>query len=208
MKNPEIDNYLAEGCGRCPFGGTVDCKVHNWPQELAQLRRIVLSCGLAEELKWSVPCYTFQHKNILIVSAFKHYASISFFKGALLKDPYQLLEKPGENSQAGRLIKFTAYDDILAQEDILKTYIYEAIEVEKAGLEVSLKKTDAYSMPEELTLKLTEDPDFKKAFELLTPGRQRGYLLHFSQPKQAKTRLARIEKCRDKIFNGKGFNEY
>ncbi|WP_186756585.1 YdeI/OmpD-associated family protein [Echinicola salinicaeni] len=205
--NNKIDNYLNEGCGRCPLGGTPDCKVHKWTEELLQLRRIALDCGLTEELKWSVPCYTYKKKNILIISAFKAYAAISFFKGALLQDQAKLLEKPGENTQAGRLIKYQSVSDILQQESTIKAYIYEAIEVEKSGLNVEVKNTDQYEVPGELQEALEENPDFKSAFEALTPGRQRGYLLHFSQAKQSKTRMARIEKCMPKIFEGKGFND-
>lgn len=204
--NPQIDHYLRDGCGRCPLGGTPDCKVHNWPQELKKLRTIVLDCGLTEELKWGVPCYTFQNNNILIVSALKDYCTLSFFKGALLSDTKGILQKPGENTQAARLIKFTSPSAITAMEDILKAYIFEAIEVEKAGLEVVFKK-NTEPFPKELENKLAEDPAFKAAFEALTPGRQRGYVLHFSQPKQSTTRESRIEKCIPKIMEGKGFND-
>ncbi len=204
--NPQIDNYLSEGCGRCPLGGTPDCKVHHWPQELKKLRTIVLDCGLTEELKWGVPCYTFHDKNVLIVSALKDYAALSFFKGALLSDTNGILQKPGENTQAARLIKFTSLPEIVAMEDILKAYIFEAIEVEKAGLAVVFK-TNPEPIPEELQHKLDQDFGFKAAFEALTPGRQRGYILHFSQPKQSATRVSRIEKCIPKIMEGKGFND-
>ena len=205
--NTNVDLYFTEGCGRCPLGGTPDCKVNHWPQELKQLRRIVLDCGLTEESKWGVPCYTFQGNNIGVVSAFKEYASLSFFKGALLEDTNGILDKPGENTQAARLIKFTNARQIMEMEPILKAYIYEAIEIEKAGLKVELKKTAEYNMPEEFQKALDENPDLKTAFETLTPGRQRGYLLHFSQPKQSKTRESRIEKCTQRIFEGKGLND-
>ncbi|WP_323756388.1 YdeI/OmpD-associated family protein [Roseivirga sp.] len=205
--NTNVDLYFTEGCGRCPLGGTPDCKVNRWPQELKQLRRIVLDCGLTEESKWGVPCYTFQGNNIGIVSAFKEYASLSFFKGALLQDTNHILEKPGENTQAARLLKFTDVKQVMEMESILKTYIYEAIEVEKAGLKVPLKETSEFNMPAEFKKALYENPDLKTAFEALTPGRQRGYLLHFSQPKQSKTREARIEKCTPMIFERKGLND-
>lgn len=204
--NPQIDNYLSEGCGRCPLGGTPDCKVHNWPQELKKLRTIVLDCGLTEELKWGVPCYTFQNNNILIVSALKDYCALSFFKGALLSDTNGILQKPGENTQAARLIKFTSLPEIIGMEDILKAYIFEAIEMEKAGLEVVFKKNPE-PVPDELQRKLDKDSSFKATFEALTPGRQRCYILHFSQPKQSATRESRIEKCIPKIMEGKGFND-
>lgn len=204
--NPKVDNYLIEGCGRCALGGTPDCKVHKWTQELELLRKIVLDCELTEEVKWGVPCYTFQKKNVLIVSAFREYCSVSFFKGALLKDPMGILDKPGENSQAARLIKFTNIKEIKAVEADLKTYIYEAIEVEKKGLKVNFKKNPE-PIPEELERKFEEDPVLKTAFETLTPGRQRGYILYFSAPKQSKTRESRIEKSIGKILNGEGLHD-
>ncbi|MGB0523456.1 MAG: YdeI/OmpD-associated family protein [Flammeovirgaceae bacterium] len=202
----DIDSYLATGCGRCPLGGTPNCKVLNWQEELIQLRAFVLDCGLTEEIKWGVPCYTFQQKNILLLSALKDYCAISFFKGALLKNSHHILSKPGPNSQAARMIKFHHVDEVLALEVALKAHILEAIEVEKAGLKVSFKQNPE-PIPEELQLKLAEDPIFRAAFEALTPGRQRGYIIHFSQPKQSKTRSSRIEKCVPKILNGEGLND-
>ncbi|MEQ8925519.1 MAG: YdeI/OmpD-associated family protein [Fulvivirga sp.] len=202
-----VDDYLLQGCMRCPLGGTPDCKVHSWLAELKLLRAIALDCGLKEELKWSVPCYTFQNHNVAIASAFKNYCSISFFKGALLNNESGLLEKPGENTQAARLIKFTNVKDIVSNEAAIKAIIYQAIEVERAGLEVAFKKTSEFDMPDELKDVFEKNQEFKAAFEALTPGRKRGYLLHFSQPKQSKTRTARIEKCMNKIFEGKGFND-
>lgn len=204
--NPKVDEYLLEGCGRCPLGGTPQCKVHNWEEELKMLRAIVLDCGLTETLKWGVPCYTFQQSNVLIVSAFKDYCALSFFKGALLQDTDNILEKPGENSQAARLIKFTDTGTIAEMESTLKSYIFEAVEVEKAGLKVTFKKNPE-PIPEELQNKMEEDPLLETAFAALTPGRQRGYILYFSAPKQSKTRESRIEKCREKIFMGKGLND-
>ncbi len=204
--NPQIDLYLSEGCGRCPLGGTPDCKVHLWTEELVELRRILLECGLTEELKWSVPCYTLRGKNIALLSAFKDYAAVSFFKGALLKDPHNMLTSPGKNSQSDRRLQFTAVKIILEQEKIIKGYIQNAIEVEKAGLKVSFKKNPE-PMPEELEEILSKNPDLKAAFEALSPGRQRGYILYFSAPKQAKTRYSRIEKYTSKILAGKGFHE-
>lgn len=204
--NQKVDLYLEEGCGRCSFYRTPQCKVHNWPEELKQLRRIALDCGLNEEFKWSQPCYVFQNSNILIVTAFKEYAALAFFKGALLEDPNGILVAPGENSQSARHVRFTNVKDILELEPILKAYIHEAMEVEKIGLKVNFKKSPE-PIPEELQHKFEEVPALKSAFEALTPGRQRGYILHFSQAKQAKTREARIDKCMDKIFKGKGFND-
>jgi len=204
--NPQIDTYLAEGCGRCTYHATPMCKVHLWPQELVELRRIVLDCGLQEEFKWSQPCYTFQNKNVLIVTAFKGYAAVAFFKGSLLKDTDGILITPGASSQAGRQLRFTDVGKIRDMESVIKAYIFEAIEVEKAGLQVKFKKNPE-PIPPELQEKLDTDYSFKMAFEALTPGRQRGYILHFSQPKQSKTRLSRIDKCVDKILKGEGLND-
>ena len=204
--NPKVDRYIVEGCGRCPLGGTPNCKVNSWQEELHQLRRIILDTGLTEELKWGVPCYTFEKSNIAIVSALKECCVLSFFKGALLNDQHKLLDKPGENSQAARVIRFTNVQEILQVEPILKAHIIEAIEVEKAGLKVALKKNPE-PIPEEFQKKLDEIPSLKAAFEALTPGRQRGYIIHFSQPKQSKTRASRVEKCIPMIFDGKGLHD-
>ncbi|MFC0876306.1 YdeI family protein [Saccharicrinis sp. FJH2] len=205
--NPEIDIYLSQGCMRCEFGGTPQCKVHNWTEELNLLRMIILDCGLNEELKWGVPCYTWHNKNVAIMSAFREYCALSFFKGSLLKDPERILDKPGENSQAGRLIKFTNIQQINEKEPELKAYIHEAIELEKEGREVKFKTVNEYAVPEELQHKLDEEPVLRQAFEALTPGRQKGYLIYFSQPKQSKTRETRIEKCIPRILEGKGLHE-
>lgn len=205
--NREVESYFIEGCGRCPLGGTPECKVHKWPQELKLLRNIALNCNLTEESKWEVPCYTYKGANIAIVSAFKDYAALSFFKGVLLQDEHKLLDKPGENSQSTRLFKFTSPRQITDIEDIIKAYIFEAIEAEEAGLKIKFKKNPE-PMPEELQNKLDDDPNFRSAFDALTPGRQRSYILHIGQAKQAKTRESRVEKCMPKVFTGKGFNEY
>jgi len=182
-------------------------KAEKWQKEYKKLRMILLDCGLTEELKWGVPCYTFRRKNVVLIHGFKEYCALLFHKGALLKDSEGILIQQTENVQAARQIRFTDIKEINKQEAVLKAYVFEAIEVEKAGLKVDLKKTSEYDMPEELQKKLDEDPELKAAFEALTPGRQRGYLLHFSQPKQAKTRESRIEKCMSKIFEGKGYND-
>ena len=204
--NHQVDLYLEEGCGRCSFYRTPQCKVHSWVDELRQLRRIVLECGLAEEFKWSQPCYMYQKSNVLFVVALKNYAVISFIKGALLADPHGILVAPGENSQSVRYARFTSVKEILEVEAIIKAYIYEAIEVEKLGLKLEFKR-DPEPVPEELLSKFAEVPELKSAFEALSPGRQRGYILYFSQAKQSKTREARIEKYMAKIFNGKGIND-
>ncbi|GLU44739.1 YdeI family protein [Allomuricauda sp. NBRC 101325] len=205
--NPKIDHYLSDGCGRCSLYSTPECKVHTWQEELKYLRRIVLDCGLDEELKWSVPCYTHNGHTLVMVVAFKESATLSFFKGALLRDEHGILMKPGKNSQASRVVRFTSVDEIVKLEDVLKAYIFEAIDVDKAGLKIKKKETSEYEMPEELQQKLDEDPDFKMAFEALTPGRQRGYMLYISQAKQSQTRINRIEKCIPNIYKGKGYNE-
>ena len=182
-------------------------KAKKWQLELEQLRIIVLDCGLAEELKWGVPCYTFQKSNIVLIHVFEQYCSLLFFKGVLLKDANGILIQQTENVQAARQIRFTNVREIVKMESALKTYIYEAIEVEKAGLEVDLKKTKEFIIAEEFQKKLNENPALKTAFEALTLGRQRGYLLYFSAPKQSKTRESRVEKCLQQIIDGKGLDD-
>lgn len=204
--NPEVDKYLLDGCMRCKYGGTPDCKVNNWRNELVLLRQIVLECGLDEEVKWGVPCYTDNGKNIVVVSAFKEYSSLSFFKGALLKDVHKILDKHGESSQSARLIKFTTPDQILEKKEQLRDYILEAIEIERTGKKVEFAKNPE-PIPDELLEKFEEFPALKTAFEALTPGRQRGYIIHFSQPKQSISRMGRIERCIPKILNGEGFHD-
>ena len=182
-------------------------KAKKWQEEMEKLRRISLGCGLTEELKWGKPCYTFQESNIVIIQGFKESCALLFCKGALLNDPKGILEKPGENTQAARRIRFTKVREIVEMESSLKAYIYEAIEAEKTGLEVNYKKISEFIIPEEFKNKLDEIPALKTAFEALTPGRQRGYILYFSAPKQSKTRESRVEKCMQQILNGKGFND-
>ena len=210
--NPKVDTYLVEGCGRCQHYRTPECKVHRWQDELKQLRRIVLDCGLTEELKWGMPCYTglndkAQPKNIVMVTAFRENCVLSFFKGALLEDPAGLLKSSGENSQSVRMARFTNIEDIARVKSTLKTYIFEAIELEKAGKTIEKKRISEFEIVEEFQKKLDGNPDLKTAFEALTPGRRRAYLMHFSQPKQAKTRESRINKCIPPIFEGKGLND-
>lgn len=191
--NPKTDFYFAKG--------------KNWQESLEHLRDIILECGLTEELKWGVPCYTLDKTNIVLIHKFKEYCAILFFKGALLKDPKGILIQQTENVQAARQIRFTNVKEIIKMKSTIKAYIKEAIQVEKSGLKVEFKKTKEYSVPEELKDKFEESPAFKKAFYALTPGRQRGYLLYFSSAKQAKTREARIEKYRKPIMNGKGLED-
>lgn len=188
--NPKVDFYFN--------------KAGKWQEASEQLRTIVLDCGLTEELKWGVPCYTFQQNNVLIIHGFKDYCALNFFKGVLLQDPEGILIQQTENVQAGRQIRFTSVGEITEQIPTLKAYIFEAIEVEKAGLEVPLKPTADYAVAEEFQVKLAENPALKTAFSALTPGRQRAYLLHFAAPKQAKTREARVEKYMPHILMGKG----
>lgn len=182
-------------------------KPSQWKDAYRQLRKIVLDTGLTEELKWGVPCYTFQGSNIVLIHGFKEYCALLFHKGALLKDTEDILIQQTKNVQSARQIRFTDVKEIVDREKMLKTYIHEAIEVEKAGLEVKMKKTSEFDMPEELQEKLDEDAEFRTAFEALTPGRQRGYMLYISQAKQSKTRQSRIEKSIPNIFEGKGYNE-
>ena len=178
-----------------------------WQEEYETLRRIVLDCGLTEELKWGKPCYTCNGSNIVLIHGFKEYCALLFFKGALLKDPRGILVQQTANVQAARQIRFTSVAQIAELESVLKEYIQQAVEVAKAGLEVTFKETSQFEIPEEFQQKLDEIPELKTAFEALTPGRQRAYLLHFSAPKQAKTREARIEKCMQQILAGKGLHD-
>jgi uncharacterized protein YdeI (YjbR/CyaY-like superfamily) len=182
-------------------------KAQKWQEEMEKLRMIILDCGLTEELKWGKPCYVFQKSNIVIIQGFKEYCALLFFKGVLLNDADGILIKTGENTRVGRQIRFTNVQEIVEMELTLKAYINEAIEVEKAGLKVDLKKNTELKIPEEFQHKLDEIPALKTAFNALTPGRQRAYILHFSQPKQSKTRESRIEKCIHQIFNVKGLND-
>lgn len=191
--NPKVDFFFS--------------KAKSWKKEYEQLRKIILDCGLTEELKWGCPCYTFEKSNIVLIHGFKEYCAVLFFKGALLHDASGILIQQTENVQAARQVRFTNVGEITGKEAVLKAYIYEAIEVEKAGLKVELKKTAEFTMPEEFQNKLDKDPALKKAFYALTPGRQRAYLLHFSAPKQAKTRESRVEKSLQQIMDGKGLND-
>ncbi len=193
MMNPKVDFFFN--------------KTSKWQKEYEQFRKIILDCGLTEQLKWGCPCYTFQKNNIVLIHGFKEYCAFLFFKGALLNDANGILIQQTENVQAARQARFTNLKEITTLKATLKAYIYEAIEVEKAGLKVDLKKTKEYKIPEEFQKKLIENPDLKKAFKSLTPGRQRGYLLYFSQPKQSKTRELRVEKYTQPILNGKGLND-
>jgi uncharacterized protein YdeI (YjbR/CyaY-like superfamily) len=182
-------------------------KAKQWKPEYETLRILLLECGLTEEAKWGVPCYTYEGNNIVLMHGFKDYCALLFFKGALMKDVAGILVAQTENVQSGRQIRFAHLQEIIEMEPILKDYVAEAIAVEKAGLKVEFKKTAEFTMPDELQTRFDQEPDFKAAFEGLTPGRQRGYLLYFAGAKQAKTRESRIEKCIPKILEGKGLND-
>lgn len=191
--NPKVDAFLK--------------KPRPWREEFTALREIILACPLTEELKWGWPCYTSENKNIVLIHGFKEYCAILFFKGALLKDPKDLLVIQTENVQSTRQIRFTSVGEIKRMKTTLKAYILEAMEVEKAGLRVPLKKTSEYKVPEEFQSRLDSMPALRKAFGALTPGRQRAYLLYFSAPKQSKTRESRVEKSIKRILAGKGLND-
>jgi uncharacterized protein YdeI (YjbR/CyaY-like superfamily) len=178
-----------------------------WEEEIRRLRAIALACDLTEELKWGCPCYTLDGRNIVLIHAFKEYCALLFFKGALLKDSRGILVRQTQNVQAARQIRFTSLREVVQLERAVRAYILDAVAVEKAGLKVALKKTAEFSMPEEFAAKLRELPALKEAFRALTPGRQRGYLLHFSSAKQAATRTARVAKCLQRILNGRGLDD-
>ena len=207
IKPETVDQYLASGCGRCALGGTPQCKVRSWVEELRWVRGILQKSGLAEELKWSAPCYTHNGRNILLLSAFKESVTVSFFRGVHMKDPENILEKPGQNSRHVRYLRFTDTHTIASLEPTLLSYIQEAIEIEESDRKVDVSADAPLDYPHELIQILGANPDFKQAFSALTPGRQRGYLIYFSSAKQSKTKIARIEKSMPRIFSGKGWNE-
>jgi uncharacterized protein YdeI (YjbR/CyaY-like superfamily) len=191
--NPKVDFYFNEA--------------EKWQEEIKKLRAIILGCGLTEELKWGVPCYTVERRNIVLIHVFKEYCALLFFKGALLSDPRHILITQTENVQSARQIRFTTVQEIDELEASVKDYIYEAVEVEQAGLKVDFKTNAEFTVPEEFQTKLDENPALKAAFYALTPGRQRGYLLHFAAPKQSKTRESRVAKYTQHILDGKGLND-
>lgn len=188
---PQVDQIIADGCGRCELYQTDHCKMRTWQKELKRLRSIILDLGLTEEVKWKQPCYTYGNSNVLILSAFKGYAFISFFKGVLLNDSQNLLSSPGKNSQATRQLRFTSLQQIEEQKPWIETYIQQAIEVEKKGLKVEFKQKDELKFPDELIQKFRENPAFDKAFTQLTPGRQRSWILFYTGAKQSQTRVNR-----------------
>jgi len=192
--NPKVDEFIRDA--------------KKWREEYEKLREIVLGLGLAEDLKWGFPCYTLQNKNVVLIHGFKEYCALLFFKGALLEDPEGILIIQSENVQASRQIRFTDVREIVEKEPILKAYIHEAIKAEKSGAKVNFKKTAEFAIPEEFQRKLDSTPGLKTAFDALTPGRRRAYVLYFSAPKQSKTRESRIEKCVPRMIEGKGLNEW
>lgn len=206
-KPKTVDEYLEIGCGRCELGGTPDCKVRSWEQELERLREILLESELKEQIKWGSPCYTLKGKNVLMLGTLKESVVVSFFRGAELKDPNDILEKPGENSRFARYLRVTDGDPILGLRNTILRYIEEAVELEKSGKPAVASDDGSMDYPEELKNAFSSDTKFEEAFESLTPGRQRGYLIHFSSAKQSKTRADRIEKAKEKIYAGKGWNE-
>ena len=198
--------FFSIGCGRCPLVGTPECKVNTWNEELLVLRDIILNNDINEERKWGVPCYTDNGKNILLLSALKDSATISFLKGSLIDDTHAILMAPGKNSQSARYMKFTSMQDIKKAKPIIVDYIKQALEIERTEKKVVFKKDDE-PIPEELSAAFKQQPELKTAFYALTPGRRRGYLLHFNQAKQSATRESRIQKCMPLILQGKGFQE-
>ncbi|WP_316808478.1 YdeI/OmpD-associated family protein [Pedobacter agri] len=191
--NPQVDLFFTSA--------------KKWQEEMLQLRKILLDCGLTEELKWSKPCYIFQGTNIIVIQGFKDYCALLFFKGMLMSNANGILVKTGENTRVGRQIRFTNTEDIIEMEAVIKANIFEAIEIEKTGLKVEAAQPEEMRLPEEFERKLTDIPNLKAAFNALTPGRQRAYNIYFSAPKQSKTRTARVEKYIQQILSGKGLND-
>jgi len=207
IKPNSVLQYLEVGCGRCELGNTPHCKVHPWSEELTLLREMLRKTDLTEEIKWSAPCYTHRGKNILTLSALKESVVISFFRGAELKDSKNVLEKPGKNSRFARYLRFTNTHRIASLKGVVQAYITEAIQLEESGEKSHASKDTLDEYPDELVQVFSADSDFEKAFLALTPGRQRGYLIYFTSAKKSETKTARVNKCRAKIFSGKGWNE-
>ena len=206
MKATTVDQYLVDGCGRCSKGGTPQCTVHTWHPILLAMRELALECGLTEEVKWSVPCYTLNGKNVIMIHAFKEYCSFMFMKGSLLTDPNELLHRQTENVTAGRQLRYTALEGFMQQRDLAKAFILEALALEKEGKKVP-KRTQEDPVVDELKEAFSQDEAFQTAFYKLTPGRQRAYLLHFAQPKQSETRASRIMKAMPMIMRGEGLHD-
>lgn len=206
VNNTTFESYLADGCGRCDLFKTPDCKVHRWTDILTELRTMILDSGLEETIKWGSPCYVLNGNNVLMIASLKDSCVLSFFKGAALKDEGELLEKPGPNSRYARYAKLRSLAELATHREYLNTLIARAIQAEKDGVEVVVDR-DAEELPDELIERFAKDPELRKAFDALTPGRQRSHALHVRGAKQHVTRVRRAEKCATKILEGKGFNE-
>ena len=202
-----IDVFLADGCGRCSKFGTDDCSVRVFSEEIAALRGIALSVFQEETMKWGAPCYSHNGKNVAILFSFKDNCGFSFFKGPLLADTHQMLVAPSETAQTFRLLRFTKLSQIIEKQEEIRSYLFEALEIEKAGLKLQLKPPTEFPLPDELSIQFEENPQFEAAFKSLTPGRQRNYLRHFNEAKQSATKTARIEKYKPFIFKGIGMDE-
>lgn len=202
-----VDQFMAGGCGRCELANTPSCKVNPWLAVLIELRKLVLTCDLKETVKWGVPCYTHQDKNVLLLHVFKDHCGISFMQGNLLDDPYGLLVQPTENSYTGRQMRYYKPEDVIRDQDQIRTYVFAAMELIERGVKSESKPVSAYEVPEELKEAFKADQAFELAFQALTPGRQKGYLLHFAQAKQAATRSGRIAKWKPQIMKGLGFHD-
>lgn len=202
--NPQVDQFLLEGCMRCPKGATPACKVHQWTPILEQLRQFLLETELVEERKWGMPTYTLNGKNVLMLAVFNESCALSFLKGILIEDPEGLLEFPGPSSQHAKFLRFTSNDQVTPRETWIRNFIRQAIDFEKKGTKVEAPRQTGMEIPDELTEKFNEHEGLEKAFFALTPGRQRGYLIHFTGAKQSATKLSRIEKFVPKIMDGKG----
>ena len=207
IKPKSVDEYIANGCGRCEFGGTPKCKTRPWTEELRLLRSVLSESVLTEEIKWSAPCYTHQGKNVVMLGALKECVTVSFFRGAELSDPEGHLEKPGKNSRFARYVRFQDTATIDSMRPIVLGFVEQAIKLEDSGKKAVPSSDSEMEYPEELIQILESDPAFEEAFSGLTPGRQRGYLIYFTSAKQSKTKIARIERSKPKIFEGKGWNE-
>ena len=207
MITRDAEVYFLDGCGRCKLGGTPECKIHKWENELKLFRQLVLDTGLTEECKWGMPCYTLNGKVILLISAFKDYCCLNFFKGSLIQDTFGILSRAGENSEAARMYKTTDSASIVTHADQIRSYILEAIEIEKSGQKPAVKPVSAMVIPEEFQRALDQNLALAQAFNALTPGRQKAYIFHFSGAKQSATRESRVQKCIPAILAGKGFNE-
>ena len=208
IKIENVEHYLKSGCGRCILFNTPKCKVNRWQKELLLIRKIILKSEVEEQIKWGVPCYTFENKNIILVTAFKDYCAISFFKGSLLKDEKNLLVSPGENSQAAKYFRFQNSKEIESNSKHILNYIKEAVDIEKEGKTINFKSISEYAIPEELKKEFKDNPELEEAFHKLTPGRKRGYLIYFSQPKQSSTKETRIKKYAHLILQGKGMQDH